>query len=102
MVFAMELNMALGLYHIPIEFYHSCWDVANADLCNLFSKLQENKLELGRLNYDVITLIPKVKEENMIKQHKKQNVLQSRLLISKIWMTCLSLLTSQTRYAHLS
>ena len=62
-VFAMELNMALGLYHIPIEFYHACWDVANADLCNLFSKLQENKLDLGRLNYDVITLIPKVKEK---------------------------------------
>ena len=66
----MELNTTPGPDHTPIEFCQVCWEIVNADLGNLFSQLWENKLDLERLNYGVITLIPKVKETNTIKQYR--------------------------------
>jgi hypothetical protein len=66
----MEVNTGPGPDHIPIEFYQACWEGVKTDLCNLFSELWENKLDLGRLNYGVITLIPKLKEATMIKQYR--------------------------------
>jgi len=36
----------------------------------MFADLYEDQLDLKRLNYGVITLIPKLKEANTIKQYR--------------------------------
>ena len=36
----------------------------------MFDEFFENKLEISRLNYGIITLIPKIKEANLIQQYR--------------------------------
>jgi hypothetical protein len=65
---SMERNMAPGPDHIPVEFYQSGWEIIKTDLFDLLNEFWDQKLEIGRLNYGVITLIPKIKEASRI-QH---------------------------------
>jgi hypothetical protein len=66
-VISIEKNMAPGPDHILIEFYQSGWDIIENDLCEMLSEFWEHKLDVGRLNYSVITLIKTLKEANKIK-----------------------------------
>ena len=68
-IFYMEKNTAPGPDHMPIEFFQVCWDSIKEDLLEMFDEFYENKLEIGRLNYGIITLIPKLKEANQIQQY---------------------------------
>jgi hypothetical protein len=68
-IFSMERNTALGPYHFPVEFYQHCWDVIKDDLVALFNDFHNMKLDICRFNYGIITLLPKFKEANNIKQH---------------------------------
>ena len=69
-IFYMEKNTAPGPDHMPIEFFQACWDGIKEDLLEMFDEFYENKLEIGRLNYGIITLIPKLKEANQIQQYR--------------------------------
>ena len=69
-VFSMEKNTAPGPDHLPIEFFQACWDVIKVELEDMFKEFQNNELELERLNYGVITLLPKIKEANKIHQYR--------------------------------
>jgi hypothetical protein len=69
-VFSMEKNTAPGPDHFPIEFYQHCWDIIKVDLVALFADFYNMKLDIGRFNYGIITLLPKVKEANTIKQYR--------------------------------
>ena len=60
----MEKNTAPGPDHMPVEFFQTCWEVIKEDLMEMFEEFHEHKLEIGRLNYGTITLIPKLKEAN--------------------------------------
>ena len=66
----MEKNTAPGPDHLPVEFFQVCWDVIKQDLMDMFEELYESKLDLSRLNYGTITLIPKIKEANQIQQYR--------------------------------
>jgi hypothetical protein len=68
--FSMEKNTAPGPDHIPVEFYQHCWDIIKGDLVDLFEDFHNSKLDIGRFNYGIITLLPKVKEANNIKQYR--------------------------------
>ena len=68
--FDMEKNTAPGPDHMPIEFFQACWDGIKEDLLEMFDEFYENKLEIGRLNFGIITLIPKLKEANQIQQYR--------------------------------
>ena len=65
-VFDMEKNTAPGPDHMPVEFFQVCWDIIKEDLMEMFEKFFENEMEISRLNYGTITLIPKLKEANKI------------------------------------
>jgi hypothetical protein len=69
-VFSMEKNTALGPDHFPIVFYQHCWEFIKEDLLLLFQDFYNLKPDIGRFNYGTITLLPKVKEANNIKQYR--------------------------------
>ena len=65
-----EKNTAPGPDHMPIEFFQSCWDFIQSDFWLLFQDFHEHRLDIGRLNYGTIILLPKTKEANVIQQYR--------------------------------
>jgi hypothetical protein len=61
-LFQMEVNKAVGPDGIPIEFYQSCWEIIKAEAVDLFEEFHNGGLQVSRLNYGVITLLPKVSD----------------------------------------
>lgn len=51
-------------------FYQTFWDVIKADLCSLFRDFYEGKLDLFRINFALLTLIPKVDEARDMKNFR--------------------------------
>jgi hypothetical protein len=66
----MEYNKAPGPDGFPAEFYQTFWDTINGDLLDLFSSLHAGQLELFRLNFGEIVLLPKVNEAEKIQQYR--------------------------------
>jgi hypothetical protein len=69
-IFSMKRNTAPGPDHFHVEFYQYCWDVIKDDLVALFIDFHNMKLDICRFNYGIITLLPKIKEANNIKQYR--------------------------------
>jgi hypothetical protein len=65
----MEHNKAPGPDGFPAEFYQTFWDTIKDDLLDLFSCLHAGHLELFRLNFGEIVLLPKVNEAERIQQY---------------------------------
>jgi hypothetical protein len=66
----MEHNKAPGPDGFPAEFYQTFWDTIKGDLLGLFSYLHAGQLELFRLNFGEIILLPKVNEAERIQQYR--------------------------------
>jgi hypothetical protein len=64
----MRKNSALGLDGIPVEFYKCFRDQVKGPELEMYEKFHRGELNLSRLNYGLISLIPKLKETNNIKQ----------------------------------
>jgi hypothetical protein len=56
----MEKNKAAGTDGIPIEFYQITWGIVKEDILEMFRDFHEGKLDMSRINYGVITLLPKI------------------------------------------
>jgi hypothetical protein len=56
----MERNKASGLDGFPAEFYQNFWDIIKYDMLQMFEGLYRCDMPLFSLDFDVITLIPKV------------------------------------------
>ena len=69
-VFQMEHNKAPGPDGFPAEFYQNFWHVIKADLLQLFACLHGGQLELFRLNFGEIILLPKINEADRIQQYR--------------------------------
>ena len=69
-VFQMEHNKAPGPDGFPAEFYQNFWDIIKSDLLELFNCLHADRLDLFRLNFGEIVLLPKIKEANRIQQFR--------------------------------
>jgi hypothetical protein len=65
-LFQMERNKAAGPDKIPVDFFQSYWDIIKKDIMEIFKDLYDNKLDGSRLNYGVITLLPKIVDANKI------------------------------------
>jgi hypothetical protein len=65
-IFSMEMNTTPGPDHIPVEFFQACWEVLESDIMRMFLEFFEHKIDLEKLNYGTITLIPKLKNANQI------------------------------------
>jgi mannosylglycoprotein endo-beta-mannosidase len=69
-LFQMEHNKAAGPDAIPIEFYQKCWNIVKKDILEMFNDFHDGRLDDSRLNYGVITLLPKVKDAEKIQQFR--------------------------------
>jgi hypothetical protein len=66
----MEHNKAPGPDGFPDEFYQTFWETIKSDLLEMFSILQAGQLELFRLNFGEVILLPKVNEAERIQQYR--------------------------------
>jgi hypothetical protein len=69
-IFQMEHNKAPGTDGFPTEFYQNFWNTIKSDLLDLFCCLHAGQLELFRLNFGEIVLLPKVNEAERIQQYR--------------------------------
>ena len=69
-IFQMEPNKAPGPDGFPAEFYQKIWDIIMDDLLKLFNDLQNGQLELFKLNFGEIILLPKIKDAERIQQYR--------------------------------
>lgn len=85
--FGMENNKAPGPDGFPVEFYKHFWNLIKDNLMELITDFMKRKIGVERLNYGVITLIPKCKEARMIQKFRPICLLNvSFKIITKILM----------------
>ena len=65
----MKSNSAPGPNGFGVQFFKTFWSVITGDLLAMFDDFYKGELDIKRLNYGVITLVPKVKEANNIRQY---------------------------------
>jgi hypothetical protein len=102
----MKKNTAPGPDHMPVEFYQSCWEIIREDIMDMIHEFWKNELDIDRLNYGVITLIPKIKEASKIQQYRPICLLNvSYKIITKALMLrfeeCVSRIINKSQNAFL-
>jgi hypothetical protein len=63
----MEVNSAPGPDGLPVGFYREFWTELKPFVLEIFNDFFKGELNISRLNYGMISLIPKTKEANNIK-----------------------------------
>lgn len=66
----MKNNTAPGPDGFSVEFFKSFWPLIRDDIKEILDNLHAGTLELWRLNYGVIILLPKVKLATSIRQFR--------------------------------
>ena len=66
----MEKNKAAGPDSIPIEFYQACWQIVKVDIIQLFTDFHQGKVDICRINYVIITILPKVTDADRIQKYR--------------------------------
>jgi mannosylglycoprotein endo-beta-mannosidase len=66
----MDVNASPGPDGLPVGFYREFWKEIKLVVLEMFQKLYRGELNLSRLNYGMISLIPKIKEANNIRQYR--------------------------------
>jgi hypothetical protein len=69
-VMGMKENSAPRPNGYGVVFFKKFWEVIKIDMVHMFEDLYNDQLDIKRLNYGVITLIPKLKDVNNIKQYR--------------------------------
>ena len=66
----MEHNKPPGPGGFPAEFYQKFWNIIKFYLMAIFSQLRAGDLPLLRLNFGIITLLPKKEDASRIEQYR--------------------------------
>ena len=66
----MEHNKALGPDGFPAEFYQKNWEIIKTDLMDMFVQLRAGNMPLFKINYGIITLLPKKEDASKIEQYR--------------------------------
>lgn len=53
-----------------INFFKKAWDLTKEDLYNMFLDFHAENLDIKRMNYEIMSLVPKVKDANNIRQFR--------------------------------
>jgi hypothetical protein len=69
-VMGMKENSAPGPNGFSVSFFKNFWEMIKEDMTKMFQDLWDHKLDMKRLNFVVITLVPKIKEANTIKHFR--------------------------------
>lgn len=68
MIFELKKNKAPGPDGITGEFYMHFWDLVKHDMIDLINDFIKGLINIDRLNFGVITLIPKTKDASQIQK----------------------------------
>jgi hypothetical protein len=69
-IFEMRVDSTPGPNGFGVQFFKTFWSVVKGDYMAMIHDFHREDLDIKRLNYGVITLVPKVKEANNIKQYR--------------------------------
>jgi hypothetical protein len=69
-VFEMAANKAAGPDGFNAECYQKNWELVKQDLFGLLKDFQKGELDIARLNYGVITLVPKGKDADRVQKYR--------------------------------
>jgi hypothetical protein len=89
-VFESYPKGALGPDGLSFMFYQHFWDVVKGDLMNMFEDFYNGKLDLYRLNFALITVIPKEKDARAMNKFRHISLLNcsykifTRVLTSRV------------------
>ncbi|KAE8807983.1 putative NOT transcription complex subunit VIP2 [Hordeum vulgare] len=64
----MNHSSAPGPNGLPVKFFHTIWNTVRHEVMALFEEVYVGSIDLHRLNYGIITLIPKVTDALYIRQ----------------------------------
>jgi len=81
-VFSSYAEGAPGPDGFSFLFYQVFWDLIKVDLMNLIRVFEQGDLNLDRLNYAMITLIPKEPEAKVLKKFRPISLINCSLKIS--------------------
>lgn len=103
-VFGMEKNKSPGPDGFPADFYQGFWDLVKWDLKALIDDFGNGTLDIARLNYGIITLVPKTADAKQIQKFRPICLLNvSFKIITKVLMNsltrCVSPVISPTQTA---
>lgn len=70
-LFQMEKNKAAGPDVMPVQFFQSCWEIVKLDIIQMFEDFHNGTLDVSRINYGIITLLPKVVDAEKIQQYRQ-------------------------------
>lgn len=79
----MDGSSALGPDGFPVGFYRAFWTELKPLVLEMFNNFHRGDFNLRRLNFGMISLIPKLKEANNIRQYRPISVLN----IDYTWLT---------------
>ena len=84
-VFGSYAEGAPGPGGLPFLFYQVFWEVVKEDLLNLFRAFEDGSLNLARLNYATVVLIPRENEAKSLKKFRPISLLNcSFKIFSKV------------------
>jgi hypothetical protein len=63
-------DSALGLNGFGSVFFKKIWNLIREDFIRMFKDVHDGELDIQRLNFGIITLIPKTKDVSTIKQYR--------------------------------
>jgi hypothetical protein len=66
----MKTNSALGPNGLPAKFYKYFWEKIKNPMLEMFERFHRGGMNISKLNYGLIPLIPKMKEANNIRQYR--------------------------------
>jgi hypothetical protein len=72
----MEKNKAAGPDGIPVEFCQHCWVIITQYILQLFNNFHEHRINLERINYVIISLIPQGDDADIIQKYRSICLLQ--------------------------
>ena len=74
-VFDSYSDGAPGPDGIPFFFYQNFWELVKNDLMNMFSDFHRGELSIHRLNFAMLTLIPKEADASSMKKFRPISLL---------------------------
>jgi hypothetical protein len=74
-VFGSYSEGAPGPDGLSFLFYQKLWDIVKDDLLKLVKGFQDSKLDLFKLNFATLTLIPKVEDASEMKKFRPISLL---------------------------
>jgi hypothetical protein len=100
-VFSCYLEGAPGPDGLSFLFFQKFWDVVGSDICDIFAEFHSGRFELFRLNFAILTLIPKVEDASDMRNFRPISLLNcsfkifSKLLTTRLECVCQRLIAKE-------